>query len=652
MIHTLKNFQIKIQLSLILICCLVISACVGGLGSGGDTLPPASDPIVASARDAWDNYDMQLAENLYGKAARLSLPVAEQNEAWERLAMAAALNGRPNSSLDALDQWVLNVPGVDATQAWQDTWLSSVKLLSPSLAIKRAERAWMDQNRSAAARAQAAIILMGRSWSPELSIRALSFIAEYYEKKDFEQKQKIENFTAEEMRYMTGLNLSALSNNISFNTELSYPATVILLENLRRGLPTSAEVEARLNDVSFYADQTLPSRLLASKVVSVTPASVATTTEVPTLQSTCIALALPNSGNIVSITYKIRTGADIAKAELESQGVNVQIEHIDTTQANWLAQLQSLPPQCAVVGGPLQAVNYEAAKQAQITTNRHFFTFLPVISNQEEGNVAWRFFPSPQDQINSLLTLTGELGIISYGSFYPEDNYGTRMNSIFDATVKSMGGNVHAVGYQPANVAQWTAAAETLLRPDDVNNVPLSTATFEAVFLPDSWKNMDMVTAAFLYNGDDKQVLLGTSLWEQSLMTNVSTANTANYKLAVFPGAWNPAQTPDALASTSNVNFWTGLGYDFVRFGAALGMQQAVSALDLNNRLQVAQNMQWSMAPMSYDAYGKASQKLFVFTLTSGGISLADPDFLNKMRLQAISEFEKRKQAAINSTPE
>ncbi len=652
MTYVAKKMHVKFQLTLVLVCCLALSACVGGMNLNGRSLPPASDPIIEDARDAWDDNNMQLAENLYGKATKISLSSEEQSEVWERLALAASRNGRPNSALDALEQWVIVVPNADNSPAWQDAWLSSVRLLTPSLAVKRAERAWENKNYSLGTRAQAGIILMGRSWSPELILSSLPVITSHYEAQEPLQKQKLENLTAEEVRYMSGISLTTLSSSMAANPDFVYPANIVVLENMRRRLPLSAEVEARAQDTSLYADPSLPSKILTGKVLTAPTPQATSTGEAPTLTSTCLVLALPGSGGIVPITYKIRAGADAAKAELATQGIDVQIQHIDTSQDGWLAQLQALPAECAVVGGPLQAANLKVAKQSQIINSRNFFTFLPVLEGQDEGSAVWRFFPSPQDQINSLLAFTKGLGVISYGSFYPKDNYGIRMNTMFGDAVKALGGNVHAVGYAPNDVAQWTKASEELLRPDDINNVPLSTATFEAVFLPDSWKNMDMITAAFLYNGDDKQVLLGTSLWEQSLMGGTTTANTANYKLAVFPGAWNPGQKPAGLSAISNVDFWTGLGYDFVRFGAGLGIKTVLSAAEVNSKLQVAQNMDWSMAPMSWDSAGKASQKLFLFTLTPAGITLADTTLFNQIRLQAINDFAMRRRAASTVQPE
>ncbi len=649
-----KKMHVKLNLILVLVCCILSSACLGdlNLNLGGSSMPQASDPLVDDAREAWDDGDMQRAENLYAKATKLSLPQSELTESWERFALAAARNGRPNNALDALDEWDAVLPEADSTHAWQNAWLSSIRLLSPSVAIEKSEKVWSNPNNSSNARAQAAIILMGRSWPAQKSITALPLISRYYQSKDISQKQNIEYITSEELRYMTSANLVNLGKGVVSKADFSFPVNMILLENVRRDLPVGIQTEERLKDLNLYADTSLPQRILAIEPTTLGSGAAATNTGVsPSLQSTCLVLALPASGNITPISTKIRNGADMAQAELANSGVNVQIQYIDTTQADWISQLQALPPQCVVVGGPLQTANYSTAKTAQLTNTRNFFTFLPALESGEEGNVAWRFFPSPQDQVNSLLAFTNEMGIRSYGSFYPQDNYGMRMNTIFSDAAQGVGATVYSVGYSPNDTASWTQSAANLLSPQKINSVPLSTANFDAVFLPDSWKNMDLITSSFLYNGDDKQVLLGTSLWEQSLMSGVTTANTANYKLAVFPGAWNPKQIPQGLSTVSNADFWTGLGYDFVRFGASLGINAQSNAAAVNTKLQTAQNMTWSMAPMSWDMTGKASQRLYLFTLTPSGITMADAVLFNQLRLQALNDFNARRAAATANVP-
>lgn len=357
----------------------------------------------------------------------------------------------------------------------------------------------------------------------------------------------------------------------------------------------------------------------------------------------CLVLALPESDHFAPFSERIRNGAHAAQKEMERGGYKVQVQTVDTTQPDWLTSLESLPARCAVVGGPLHATSYAQVKTAN--SRRHFFTFLPHLG-EEEGKTAWRFFPSPTDQVAALLRFTRqELGITGYGIFYPSDAYGARMAGLFAQAVRAEAGTVQDMSYQPADMGQWTKAAESLLRPRMVNKVPISTATFEATFLPDSWKNMDMVTTSLLYNGEDRQVLLGTTLWEQSLSAQ-GTASTHYYSLAVFPGAWDTTRVPPALQQLGPTDFWVGLGYDFVRFGAALGLPGSVSASEVNSRILHAQNMPWAMAPMEWNAKGQARQHMFLFVPTASGFAPLDVPAFKERREQARTRFDNRSRAA------
>lgn len=363
-------------------------------------------------------------------------------------------------------------------------------------------------------------------------------------------------------------------------------------------------------------------------------------------QGTCVVLALPGSGAFAPFAEKIRSGASVAQQELARGGYTVEVRAINSDLPDWLAQVDALPPQCAVVGGPLQAQNYAAAKTAGVTGRRAFFAFLPQLPPGDEGVTAWRFFPGPMDQVAALLEFTRQqLGINDYAALYPGDAYGARMTGLFEQAVRAQGGVVHSASYPPTDMSQWTQAAASLVQPRMVNKVPLPTATFGAIFLPDSWKSMNMLMTSLLYNGEDRQVLLGTSLWEQSLAAQ-GVPNVQNYALAVFPGAWNPARVPPALQALGSHDFWVGLGYDFMRFGAGLALSAPATSGELNARIQRAQQMTWAMAPMYWDAHGLAHQRLFLFTPTASGMAPVDVEAFKERRQQVLTRFENRSRAA------
>lgn len=365
-------------------------------------------------------------------------------------------------------------------------------------------------------------------------------------------------------------------------------------------------------------------------------------------QSVCLVLALPTGGPVGPVADKVRAGAVAAQQELGKSGVTIDLRTINTDQADWLAQLAALPSQCAVVGGPVQVPVFTAAKAA--LDKRHFFAFLPQIGDAE-GQSAWRFFPSPQDQVAALLRFArGDLDVSAYAALYPSDTYGTRMTAIFEQAVRAVGGTVQSASYNPAEIQNWPKAAAGLLNPRMVHKVPIPSTNFGAIFLPDSWKNMDMLTTSLLFNGEDRLVLMGSSVWEQSLAGG-GIVNTNNYALAVFPGAWNPAKVPPALQSLPVKDFWVGLGYDFVRFASMLGLQDAASPSDVNARIQRAQSMSWAMAPIQWSQQGIASQQMYLFTPAQNGFVVLDVPAFKERRNQILTRFESRSKAAATGQP-
>ena len=170
---------------------------------------------------------------------------------------------------------------------------------------------------------------------------------------------------------------------------------------------------------------------------------------------------------------------------------------------------------------------------------------MPSLLPGDEGVRAWRFFHSPQDQIDRLVSfVTEDLGLRTFGAFYPTDNYGPRMTGLLDQKLTGMGITLHSASYTPGQSSTWSGQAATLINPTTQENItaPIPQTQFEALFLPDSWKNMNLLTTSLMYNGEDRLVLLGTTLWEQGL-DGKTVAEPDRYALAVFPAAWDCRST-------------------------------------------------------------------------------------------------------------
>jgi hypothetical protein len=334
----------------------------------------------------------------------------------------------------------------------------------------------------------------------------------------------------------------------------------------------------------------------------------------------------------------------MARQEITGRGGSLRLEIVNTEGPRWLAELAALPRECAVVGGPLQADKYDEARKSGLTERRVFFTFLPSLESGDEGARAWRFFPSPQDQIDALVSFAADtLNIRAYGAFYPADAFGERMTALLEQSLAARSMFLQKAPYPPGDVTVWSEAAAVLLRPvtGPDGRTPVPQTAFEALFLPDSWKNMDMLSTSLLYNGEDRLVLLGTTLWEQSLSGRV-LSNAEKFILAVFPGAWNPLAAPAGLKAQAG-DFWMALGYDFTRFAARLDIASRLSPAEVGAKARTVR-IPWSMAPIFWDGAGVAHQNLWIFQVSPMGMTPVNAELFAQTRAAVLQRAALRMQ--------
>lgn len=384
-------------------------------------------------------------------------------------------------------------------------------------------------------------------------------------------------------------------------------------------------------------------------------------TSKPTVKKgSLVVLLLPADGPFAPIAQKIRRGAETAATELNKNGTEVRFLTIDSSNPSWEihlnAAIDSRPESFFVIGGPLQSSVYAKARESGILRRHAFFTFMPQLDDGEEGKLAWRFFPSPQDQIDALLSFaTDTMGVSTFGAFYPGDVYGLRMTGLMEQALAKRGLSLQKASYDAGNPNSWASAVAPLIKPtqnqDGSNAVPIPQTSFEALFLPDSWRNMGMLTTALTYNGEDRLILMGTTLWEQGL-SGKRLPDVEKFALAVFPGAWNQARAPKALQGAGH-DFWTALGYDFVRFAVQLGFDKLSPSPDrapseVINAACARVRMIWGMAPISWDGNGIAHQKLYLFQPAADGMKpLAPEDY--KATRQAILQRAALRQQGLPS---
>jgi hypothetical protein len=130
---------------------------------------------------------------------------------------------------------------------------------------------------------------------------------------------------------------------------------------------------------------------------------------------------------------------------------------------------------------------------------------------------------------------------------------------------------------------------------------------------------------------------MGSFLWDQGIAGG-GFVSPQYYNLAIFPGAWKSSSLSPAgerlqgqllSAGKGPADFWTGLGYDFARFSAGLNLRPGWTPGSVNGILTNV-NMDWSMAPIHWDAYGRARQDLYLFTPVEGGFVPVDEDKFRK----------------------
>lgn len=629
----------------LLLCSLVLSGCFEKtVIRGPDQVPPqrpgtagvpAPTGVGADAAEAAYNAGQtaraeQIAMQLF---SRQTLSEADTARVARILALSAAANNHPYLAVNGLERWIKADAAAESSEEWQRIFLETLGQLPSRDASARAQALMTETNRPFALRSGAALFLASRQWErPAEAPRALTNIRTFYDQGAKSQKAQMEHALFSFLRNVGDSSLATLDALVDDENSKTYPYAIIRLESLRRKALHATTHEEAQAGVATLADGTAladPSILRRWDAVTETP-----TITVP-LSGRTLVLALPLSGTLGGIGKKIVQGAEEARAEFSSAGYAVNLVMLDTQDASWMDRLESLPPQATIVGGPLRLDRFAAANARGLTRNRAFLTFLPGLGDGgEEGRVAWRFFPSAEDQLVALFSATGKLGITQYAILMPTgDAYASRMADLFTAHAQRAGAQVvRREEYPSKEQEKWNKFIGSFLGSHKrASSAP--SVSHRAIFLPDAWGNMELIVPNLFYFMESRQLLLGTSLWEQGLSDGAHV--TAHYyNLAVFPGAWDKTATLSqagarlqgayAKAGRGEPDFWAGLGYDFVRYASTLDIQPGWTASTVNALLSRNTDMSWSMAPLRWSPRGVASQDLFLFTPVSDGFAPAD----------------------------
>ena len=277
----------------------------------------------------------------------------------------------------------------------------------------------------------------------------------------------------------------------------------------------------------------------------------------------------------IGISWKILKGAEFAQLELLANGVNIELYVINTLSDGWEKRLNR--SDVVLFGGVLKKEVWNRISEKGLFNNKLFFVFRSLDKRPKEN--IFPFFPNYKDQITCTVKyLVENFNINKFGIFAPKSEFGVKMSEVFEKVVRDFGCEVVKKGfYTPKRHALWKYEVANFL------NIPkeyfdeesekknfLITPEFQALFLPDSFEEAKILIPEFFFFDVDDVFFIGPILWAFE-DTKVSKIDSIFYKLSLFPSPWDFSYehlNPDLSRYYTDISldFWIGLGYDFVRF--------------------------------------------------------------------------------------
>jgi len=608
-----------------LACCLALALLAGcGLMRGpepGPTPPrPAEQSLQQRAEKAWNDGNFGQSAQLYRDLAdQPGLTPVERSHAWERAVLSAIQNGQFNLALEYIPGWRRAVPGVVEQPAWQDAYFRALDGLGdPGIQETELLALSSDESLPWEMRARAGIELAVLHWSrgdvrrPQM---ILSLIHQQAKQQGQPALAAIEGMLLNALPKVGLQDLEAFGLLVPEEDRTAFPYTVVELEKARRLATTPGGRSQAITLVQrvapFLADRTLAQKVLRG--------------DAGTEQADqAVALALPLTGPYAEVASKILRGAMAARKDLQTEGIAMDVQVVNTDAGSWQQDMAALPEQVAVVGGPLRVDVFKQLTAAGLHNSRAVFAFLSGLGSVKEGADAWRFFTSAEDQIRTLVdTARYDFGVQNTAVLYPEDSYGMHMAQLFRQEAMGQRLAVNASeSYSPRDSSQWS---------DIVARIARSGAG--SVFIPGDWNHAEQLAPYLPYHDAGDMLIMGPSIWGPSI-DRKGYVEISTFSKAFFPGPWWPENhTPAAMALKRRMqeegqampDFWVALGYDFVRFAAQLQLAPGWTPETVNQRIQAAQGMSWSQAPIVWDSTGKAAQQLFALRLTQNGYTQVEP---------------------------
>ena len=660
-IHMKNIFSPAARTGLVLACAMLLAwGCMPKKVEVKSADMLSTPNLLAEADAAWEARRWEVVELYYAEAlnrgdlARSDLPVA-----YARLARSAYLNGHPQQARIALESWANIDSNALEKVDWEETYLDTMAALDKTERLQNHLR-WVLASTIPWDAKQAVALWFSRYFLGKADYeRSLDVLDGFYKQSPdvVPVKSAFEHALLQRLDGLGDEQVAGLAKAVTPVNQWRFPYALAAFE---QGVRTADDSEAWA--ATWRILRNLAANAELADMVPLTN-KLAELEARYGLPSVGLALALPITGPYAKVGVKILRGAGLAQWRLAQDGVDVDLRVINTEIPGWEARLAALPGHYSVVGGPLRVDAfkklYEAGSPgADVLRQRAVFTFLSSLGDLTEGRDAWRFFTSRVDEVRSLVNLAvNELGITDLAVFYPEEKFGRAMAQTFYTQAAPLGGRIRGMqSYPPHEFKQWSKRIGKLLKvPDDFQDnteAPLERPDFGAVFIPDGWRQAQTLLPNFFFYEGDSLVFLGPGLWSRAL-DSAKGIDEHYYRLAVCPGAWwkdseggrslQSALTEEGLGQA---DFWVALGYDFIRFAGKFGtLPSGWTPADVNRRIGSAQDMDFSMAPMTWDESGVGSQTLFLFSPVQNGKQLVNAEKITDRIIHAESRRERRIEA-------
>lgn len=616
--------------------------------------------LLSEADAAWRADRFAVSELYYAEALeRGDLAKSERSLVYARLAESAYRNDHPQQARIALEAWAnLDSKALESVD-WERTYLNTMAALDKTERLQNHLRWVLESGIPWETKQEVALWFSRYFFKKEDVERSLDVLDGFYKQapRDVMARSAFEQTFRQWLGDLNDAEVSELAKAVTPVNLWRFPYALMAFEN---GVRTADDPEAWPTSWRSLRNLAANATLADMEPLATTLADLEERYGLP---SVGLALALPITGPYARVGVKILRGAGLAQWRLAQDGVDVDLRVINTQIPGWEARLAALPGHYSVVGGPLRVDAfkklYEAGSPgADVLRQRAVFTFLASLGTLTEGKDAWRFFTSRVDEVRSLVNLAvNELGIKDLAVFYPEEKFGRTMAQTFYKEAAPLGGQIRGMqSYPPHELKQWSKRIGKLLKVPadfaDNKEAPLERPDFGAVFIPDGWRQARTLLPNFFFYEGDSLVYLGPGLWSRAL-DSTKGIDEHYYRLAVCPGAWWKAsdggrnlQSALTEEGLGQADFWVALGYDFIRFAGKLGtLPSNWDADDVNRRIRSAQEMDFSMAPLTWDESGVASQELFLFSPVRNGKQLVNGDKLTDRIIRAKARRDRRMEA-------